>query len=82
MAGNLDRIVMRRWLHYLERANERSARRGSVNAIKMALEIARRQAKLQKARGMKRVGRGHKASGFPITIFNDAIREMEKRRHG
>ncbi len=80
MAENRDRAVMRRWLRYLERATGRGVRRGSVNAIKLALGIARRQAKLQQARGPKRSAPGHKAGGFPITIFSDAIREMEKRR--
>ena len=79
---NPDLTLMRRWLHYLERAAERRVRRGSPNAIEMALRIARRRMKLQRACGEEATNPDHNAEGFPITIFSDAIKEMEKRGRG
>ena len=79
-AANLDRTVMRRWLHYLERATDLAVRRGNLNAIKMALVIARRRMKQEKTREVNGSRWGKKDGGFPITIFADAIKEMERRR--
>jgi len=81
-SNNPDLKVMRRWLHYLERAAERRVRQGSPNAIEMALRIARRRMKLQRARGGKATEPDYKADGFPITIFSEAIKQMEKRGRG
>ena len=77
---NPDLTVMRRWLHYLERAAERRVRRGSATAIEMALRIARRWMKLQRTCDGKATNQDRRAEGFPITIFSEAIKEMEKRR--
>ena len=77
-----DFTVMRRWLHYLERAAERRVRHGSGNAIETALRIARRRMKLQRACEGKATNPDYKAEGYPITIFSQAIKEMEKRRRG
>ena len=70
---------MRSWLEHLEQALQRSVRQGDVRAIKAALGIARRRMKLQRKGGGKRVKPGRETEGFPITIFSEAIKAMEKK---
>ena len=67
------------WLEYLRRAAERKVRQGDAKALRTALGIARRQMKLRRNQGGKAMSSGEE-EGFPITIFTDAIQEMEKRR--
>jgi hypothetical protein len=66
------------WLEYLRRAAERKVKQGDARAIKTALGIARRQMKLRRNRGGKAMS-NREVEGFPITIFNDAIQEIERQ---
>jgi len=72
---------MRWWLEHLERALRRSVRQGDVRAIKVALGIARRRMKLGRSNSAKPATSGQEQEGYPITIFSEAIKAMEKKRN-
>ena len=75
-----NRKLMKAWLRHLERGLERSVRQRDVQAIRTALGIAKRRMKLQGTGGTNPVKSDAREEGYPITIFSDAIKEMERRR--
>jgi hypothetical protein len=75
-----DMKVMKEWLGYLGRAAEQKVRQRDPKAIRMALGIAKRQMKLPEKDARKGNTPMQEGDGFPIKIFSEAIREVEKRK--
>ena len=78
---NIEDQLIPELLEYLFRVLERPLRRGNPGAIRDVLAVARRQAKLHQLAGSRVAAPITKERGFPITIFSEAIKAMEKKRN-